>query len=169
VTEDKRARVMSYYTTAFFGAAPLGSLLAGALAHRIGAPNTVILTGTFCVAARYGSRWSCQQSEPRFGQSIRKTGLVPVPDIDPASDETVSAICLSGEFSRKEKHNAAGLLRDCTLSCLFAPGERPARVKVGGDSAEGFSSTRRRIARIRGAFRRAIFEKIAGHKAGQMV
>ena len=49
--EDKRARVMSYYTTAFFGAAPFGSLLAGLLAHRIGAPHTVIITGAFCVAA----------------------------------------------------------------------------------------------------------------------
>jgi MFS family permease len=38
VPEDKRARVMSYYTMAFFGAAPFGSLLAGALAHVIGAP-----------------------------------------------------------------------------------------------------------------------------------
>ena len=54
VTEDKRARVMSYYTMAFFGAAPFGSLLAGALAHRIGAPHTVIVTGACCVA---GSIW----------------------------------------------------------------------------------------------------------------
>ena len=54
VPEDKRARAMSYYTMAFFGAAPFGSLLAGGLAHRIGAPHTVILTGAFCVA---GSVW----------------------------------------------------------------------------------------------------------------
>ena len=43
VPEDKRVRVMSFYTMAFFGAAPFGSLLAGALAARIGAPHTVIL------------------------------------------------------------------------------------------------------------------------------
>ena len=54
VPEDKRARVMSYYTMAFFGAAPFGSLLAGALAHRIGAPYAVILSGAFCVL---GSLW----------------------------------------------------------------------------------------------------------------
>jgi MFS family permease len=54
VTDDKRARVMSFYTMAFFGSAPFGSLLAGALAHRIGAPHTVIITGTCCVA---GSIW----------------------------------------------------------------------------------------------------------------
>ncbi len=54
VTEDKRARVMSYYTMAFFGAAPFGSLFAGMLAHQIGAPHTVMVTGAFCVA---GSIW----------------------------------------------------------------------------------------------------------------
>jgi MFS family permease len=50
VPEDKRARAMSYYTMAFLGAAPFGSLLAGALAHRIGAPHTVIATGACCLA-----------------------------------------------------------------------------------------------------------------------
>ena len=54
VPDDKRARVMGYYTMAFFGAAPFGSLFAGALAHRIGAPHTVIVSGIFCVA---GSLW----------------------------------------------------------------------------------------------------------------
>jgi len=54
VTEDKRARVMSYYTCAFFGAAPFGSLMAGALAHRIGAPHTVMVSGAFCIA---GALW----------------------------------------------------------------------------------------------------------------
>jgi hypothetical protein len=39
---------------AFFGAAPFGSLLAGMLAHRIGAPHTVMVTGAFCVL---GSLW----------------------------------------------------------------------------------------------------------------
>jgi MFS family permease len=54
VPEDKRARAMSFYTMAFFGSVPFGSLLAGALAHRIGAPHTVIFTGTFCLA---GALW----------------------------------------------------------------------------------------------------------------
>jgi MFS family permease len=49
VAENMRARVMSYYTTTFFGAAPCGSLMAGALAHRIGAPITVAITGAFCL------------------------------------------------------------------------------------------------------------------------
>ncbi len=49
VPEDKRGRVMSYYTVAFVGMAPFGSLLAGALAHAIGAPHTVMLTGSACI------------------------------------------------------------------------------------------------------------------------
>lgn len=48
VPEDKRARVMGYYAMAFVGSAPFGSLLAGSLAHWIGAPLTVTLTGS-CV------------------------------------------------------------------------------------------------------------------------
>lgn len=54
VTEDKRARVMSYYAMAFYGAAPFGSLLAGTLARKIGAPHTVMITGFCCLA---GSVW----------------------------------------------------------------------------------------------------------------
>ncbi len=48
VTEDMRGRVMSYYTMAFVGMAPFGSLLAGALTHWIGAPRTVEYTGFVC-------------------------------------------------------------------------------------------------------------------------
>ena len=54
VPEDKRGRVMSYYTMAFVGMAPFGSLLAGALAHKLGAPHTVMITGAVCVV---GSLW----------------------------------------------------------------------------------------------------------------
>jgi MFS family permease len=50
VDEDKRGRVMSFYSMAFMGMAPFGSLLAGELASRIGAPNTLILGGCVCIA-----------------------------------------------------------------------------------------------------------------------
>jgi len=42
---------MSFYAMAFFGAAPLGSLLAGALAQRFGAPATLLASGIVCIAA----------------------------------------------------------------------------------------------------------------------
>jgi MFS family permease len=54
VSEDKRGRVMSYYTMAFMGMAPFGSLLAGTMAHAIGAPLTVILNGS---AVLLGAAW----------------------------------------------------------------------------------------------------------------
>ncbi len=49
VDDDKRGRVMSFYIMAFLGTAPLGSLLAGSLASRIGAAHVVQLGGTMCV------------------------------------------------------------------------------------------------------------------------
>lgn len=42
VLEDKRGRVMAYYSMAFEGMAPIGSLAAGAVAAGWGAPWTVI-------------------------------------------------------------------------------------------------------------------------------
>ena len=54
VDDDKRGRVMSFYAMAFVGMAPFGSLLAGFLAHAIGAPLTVIFSGVCCVA---GAAW----------------------------------------------------------------------------------------------------------------
>jgi MFS family permease len=49
VREDMRGRVMAFYTMAFMGTAPFGSLLAGALAGRIGAPQTVMVGGAACI------------------------------------------------------------------------------------------------------------------------
>jgi len=49
VEDDKRGRVMSFYTMAFMGTAPFGSLLAGGLASSLGAPNTLIIGGICCI------------------------------------------------------------------------------------------------------------------------
>ncbi len=51
VDDDKRGRVMSFYTMAFMGMMPLGSLLAGAMAVRLGASNTLIISGSCCIIA----------------------------------------------------------------------------------------------------------------------
>ncbi len=55
---DKRGRVMSYYTMAFVGMAPFGSLLAGGLAHVISASWTVVITGACCIL---GAAWFWRQ------------------------------------------------------------------------------------------------------------
>jgi MFS family permease len=84
VTDDMRARVMSYYTMAFFGSAPFGSLLAGALAERIGAPATVMLTGACCLA---GALWFTLEL-PRLRAIMRpiyrQMGLLPASPPTPA-------------------------------------------------------------------------------------
>ena len=81
VPEDKRARVMSYYTMAFVGMAPFGSLLAGALAQRIGVSRTVMVTGAFCLA---GSLWFALE-RPKVIAIMRpiyqEMGLLPVRDL----------------------------------------------------------------------------------------
>jgi MFS family permease len=58
VSDDKRGRVMSYYTMAIMGITPFGSLLAGTLAHRLGAPHTLLIGGCGCLlaAAWFASR-----------------------------------------------------------------------------------------------------------------
>ena len=79
VPEDKRGRVMSYYTAAFVGMAPFGSLLAGSLAHWIGAPRTVMLTGSCCIlgAALFTSRMKVIRNEMR--PVYIELGIVPKP------------------------------------------------------------------------------------------
>ena len=54
VDDDQRGRVMSFYSMAFMGMVPLGSLFAGTLAHLIGARATVIVGGGCCIA---GALW----------------------------------------------------------------------------------------------------------------
>jgi MFS family permease len=52
ITEEHlRGRVMAFYAMAFFGSAPVGSLLAGVAADRIGASATIVLGGIACLAA----------------------------------------------------------------------------------------------------------------------
>jgi MFS family permease len=53
VDDDKRGRVMSFYTMAFMGMAPFGSLVAGVLASKIGAPNTLLIGGISCVVGLF--------------------------------------------------------------------------------------------------------------------
>jgi MFS family permease len=48
--EDKRGRVMSFYAMGFQGMTPFGNLMGGSLASHIGAPHTVMIAGTCCLA-----------------------------------------------------------------------------------------------------------------------
>ena len=54
--EDKRGRVMSFFTMAFIGVAPFGSLSAGSMAGIIGPRGTLLLGSIGCLigAAVFG-------------------------------------------------------------------------------------------------------------------
>jgi MFS family permease len=77
VEEDKRGRVMSFYTMAFMGTAPFGSLLAGSMADRIGAPHTLLIGGVGCII---GALWFAT-SLPALRRDVRpiyvKIGILP--------------------------------------------------------------------------------------------
>lgn len=92
VTEDKRARVMSYYMMAFFGAAPFGSLLAGALAHRIGAPRTVIITGASCLIGALWFSFELPKVKSDMRTAYEEKDLSPAHAIDLLADDPESAI-----------------------------------------------------------------------------
>ncbi|HUU10572.1 MAG TPA: MFS transporter [Phycisphaerae bacterium] len=58
VDEDKRGRVMSFYTMAFMGVIPFGAVLAGWMAEHLGAPTTLVIGGSACLvgALVFGTR-----------------------------------------------------------------------------------------------------------------
>ncbi|HEY1262279.1 MAG TPA: MFS transporter [Terriglobales bacterium] len=58
VDDDKRGRVMSFYSMAITGMIPFGSLLAGLLASRISAPGAVMVGGSCCLL---GAAWFARQ------------------------------------------------------------------------------------------------------------
>jgi MFS family permease len=77
VQDDKRGRVMGFYSMAFLGMAPFGSLLAGALANRIGAPRTVMICGSICIA---GAGWFAShlaEIREMVHPIYRKLGIIP--------------------------------------------------------------------------------------------
>lgn len=77
VDDDKRGRVMAFFLMAFLGTAPFGSLLAGSLATRIGAPHTIFLGGSCCLL---GALWFVRQRSA-IRDAIRpiymKMGILP--------------------------------------------------------------------------------------------
>ena len=66
-TDRLRGRVMAVYSMMFMGMAPIGALLAGVLASRLGAPATVALGGAACMlgAIPFGLRLPALRTEGR--------------------------------------------------------------------------------------------------------
>ncbi len=75
--DDKRGRVMSFYTMAFMGVAPLGSLIAGALAMRIGVTATLVIGGTLCIVASAVFATKLPAIRAMVHPIYRKIGIIP--------------------------------------------------------------------------------------------
>jgi MFS family permease len=75
--DDKRGRVMSFYTMAIMGTAPFGSLLAGFLAKVLGTQVTILIGGAVCVAGAL----MFQKKLPELKTLVRpvyiKMGIIP--------------------------------------------------------------------------------------------
>jgi MFS family permease len=80
VEDTMRARVVSIYMMSFLGVMPVGALLAGLLAERIGPPLTLCLGGLLALVAAF-AYW---MQLPKIRREIRpvyeKLGIVPRSD-----------------------------------------------------------------------------------------
>ena len=77
VDEDKRGRVMSFYSMAFQGMAPFGSLFAGIIASRIGAPYTLAIGGLCCIAGGLWFIGKLSRIRALIRPIYRKLGILP--------------------------------------------------------------------------------------------
>jgi MFS family permease len=77
VEERMRGRLMSFYSMAFMGTAPFGSLLAGALAARIGAPATIAIGGVACLMGAAWVRVKLPALREQVRPIYRRLGILP--------------------------------------------------------------------------------------------
>jgi MFS family permease len=83
VDEQFRGRVMAFYTMAFFGTVPVGSLVSGVAANYLGAPLTIRLGGLVCVAAGLWFAWMLPSVREVVRPIYIERGIIPAPpDID---------------------------------------------------------------------------------------
>ena len=90
IVDDRfRGRVMAFYTMAFLGTAPIGSLLAGVLADRVGAAVTIALGGASVLLAAiwFGTKLPLLRSlvHPIYVER----GILPVPAIVDAGQKAL--------------------------------------------------------------------------------
>jgi len=75
--DDKRGRVMSFYTMSFLGTAPIGALAAGALAGRIGVTGTLMMGGAICIIASIFFASKLSVIKKLIHPIYRKIGIIP--------------------------------------------------------------------------------------------
>jgi MFS family permease len=90
VPDRLRGRVMAVYSMMFMGMAPVGALLAGAIAAPVGAPETIAIGGVVCVAGGLMFGASLPRLRERGRELIVAQQVspgVPADDAAPVGDE----------------------------------------------------------------------------------
>jgi MFS family permease len=83
LVEDRlRGRVMAFYTMAFFGTAPIGSLLAGLAADRIGSQWTIALCGVVAILSGLWLASRLPALRAIVHPIYRERGILPAPAVD---------------------------------------------------------------------------------------
>lgn len=77
VDDDKRGRVMAFYTIALQGSMPIGSLLGGSLASRVGAPATLIASGLACALLALWFWTKLPEMRPTMRTRYAELGILP--------------------------------------------------------------------------------------------
>ncbi len=77
VDDDKRGRVMSLYTAAFLGMAPLGAIAAGAIADLIGVAVTLTAGGVCCALAGLYIAGKRELLREHMGPIYARLGIAP--------------------------------------------------------------------------------------------
>jgi predicted MFS family arabinose efflux permease len=99
IVDDKMlGRVISLYAVAFFGGAPIGSLLEGTLANQIGAIHTFAVAGGVCVAAGLAFAAALPGLRRVSRPHYIKLGLIP----DPAAPSRDAGAGSAGATHRTE-------------------------------------------------------------------
>ena len=77
VDDDKRGRVMAFYTIALQGSMPIGSLLGGSLAASTGAPTTLIVSGIVCALMAVWFWNKLPEMRPTMRTRYTELGILP--------------------------------------------------------------------------------------------
>lgn len=77
VDDDKRGRVMSFYSMAFMGMAPIGSLLAGWVAEQVGVTYTLLGCGFICLLSIIPFVLNLPHTRPLVVPIYQRLGILP--------------------------------------------------------------------------------------------
>ena len=83
VDEDKRSRVMSYFTMFFIGSSPIGHFAGGWLAEHIGAPNTFLAGGCVALATGVIFLLRIQSFRKHLRPEFIRRGIIPASENPP--------------------------------------------------------------------------------------